>query len=90
MKIEFDVQFRFVATAGWVRGGGGVGGMMSAFGSGGQTGTCATRSRQAWRSWGGICDQRSAFLRNSARSAGLMPANFAKARMHWERCAGGN
>jgi hypothetical protein len=46
-------------------------------GSGGQGGTCATRSRQVWRSSGDICDQRSAFFKNSARSVGLMPANFA-------------
>ena len=48
-----------------------------ACGIGGIIGMCATRSRQDWRSFGDICDQRSAFFKNSARSGPLMPANFA-------------
>src|SRR5260221_490567 len=92
-ELEFCHQ-RLVATTGWGRTCGitciGSGGMMSAFGNGGQRGTCVTRSRQAWRSFGGICDQRSASFRNCARSAGLKPANLVKAWMHYRRCCTGS
>ena len=65
----------FFGVAWGSRFGGGNG--STAGGSGGQSGTCATRSRQDWRSAGDIRDQRSAFFKNSARSAALMPANLA-------------
>src|ERR1700733_3772250 len=61
----------------------GAGDMIIAGGGGGDHwGTWATRSTHALRSAGDICDQRSAFLKNSARSCGSILANFPKARMH--------
>ena len=63
---------------------------MRADGNGGHSGTCLTRSRQVWRSFGDSCDQRWAFFKKSCFSVALMPANSVNARMHLERCAGGN
>src|SRR5439155_7793832 len=69
---------------------GGFGGMIAVVGSmAGHWGTLATRSRHACRSFGDICDQRSAFLRNAARSVEGMLANSVNACRHWTRCAGG-
>src|SRR5436190_8111613 len=49
------------------------------FGRGGRGGRmCAmlTNSRQVWRSVSDICDQRSAFFKNSRWSSALKAANF--------------
>ena len=64
------------------------GGATRVFGSGGMTGAGLTSSRQACRSAGDICDHRSAFFKNSCRSAGLIVANWVKDRRHCCRCPG--
>ena len=79
-KRLMRIQFRLVAMLECVIPGGAWGisfGRAGIVGVGGHCGTCATRSRHVWRSFGDICDHFSAFFKNSARSASLMPANFA-------------
>src|SRR5881398_1296438 len=57
---------------------------------GGSGGSWVTSIRQVWRSPGDIFFQSSAFFRNSARSLGVISANFWKERMQARRCAGGS
>src|SRR6266571_9543633 len=50
-------------------------------GTGGRMCAMLTNSRQTWRSVGDICDQRSAFFKNSRWSSALKAANFENDRM---------